>query len=243
MFPAARSGMRPIKTGAWRDDRTGPMQVVSGPIGHERVHYEAPTAKRLNAEMRKFLRWFNAANGQDWVVKAAIAHLWFVTIHPFDDGNGRIARAIADMALARSDQSAQRFYSMSSLIQKKRAEYYAILERTQKGTTDITAWMQWFLETLGEALAAAERALHKVLRKAEFRKSVANLPLNERQRAMLNRLLEGFEGKLTTSKWAKLTKTSQDTAARDIAKLIELGVLVRNPEGGRSTSYMLASAP
>ena len=240
LFPTGRSGMHQIRTGAWRDDRSGAMQVVSGPIGREKVHYEAPAAKRLKGEMRAFLRWFNAANERDWVVKAGIAHLWFVTVHPFDDGNGRIARAIADMALARSDGSAQRFYSMSSKIQQKRAGYYEVLERTQKGTTDITRWMQWFFETLGEAIDAAQTALKGVLAKAEFWKRLEGMSLNDRQRLVLNRLLDGFEGKLTSSKWAKLAKTSQDTAARDIAKLVELGVLMRNEGGGRSTSYSLA---
>lgn len=239
LFPTGRSGMHRITTGGWRDDSRGPMQVVSGPMGKERVHYEAPAARRLASEMRKFLRWFNDENEGDWVVKAAIAHLWFVTIHPFDDGNGRIARAIADMALARSDGSAQRFYSMSARIQQKRAEYYEVLERTQKGTTDITRWMRWFLETLGESLDAAQKTLESVLAKADFWKRLENVSLNDRQRLVLNRLLDGFEGNLTSSKYAKLAKTSQDTAARDIAKLLELGVLVKNEAGGRSTSYSL----
>ncbi len=240
LFPTGRSGMHRITTGAWRDDSTGPMQVVSGPIGREHVHFEAPEAKRLAREMRAFLRWFNGENERDWVVKAALAHLWFVTVHPFDDGNGRIARAIADMALARSDRSAQRFYSMSSKIQQKRAEYYEVLERTQKGTTDITRWMRWFLQTLGEAIDASQTTLEAVLAKADFWKRLENVSLNDRQRLVLNRMLDGFEGKLTSSKWAKLAKTSQDTAARDIAKLVELGVLVRNDGGGRSTSYSLS---
>lgn len=243
LFPTGRSGMHAIRTGSWRDDSTGPMQVISGPIGRERVHYEAPAASRLENEMQAFLAWFNAENERDWVVKAAIAHLWFVTIHPFDDGNGRIARAIADMALARSDDNSQRFYSMSSKIQQKRAEYYDVLERTQKGTTDITRWMQWFFEILGEAIDAAQRTLESVLAKADFWKRLENISFNDRQRMMLNRLLDGFEGNLTTSKWAKLTKTSQDTAARDIARLLELRILVRNPGGGRSTSYGLAEFP
>ena len=242
LFPTARSGMRKISTGAWRDDSTGPMQVVSGPIGKEHVHYEAPAAKRLPREMKSFLAWFNGKRESDWVVKAALAHLWFVTIHPFDDGNGRIARAIADMALARSDNSAQRFYSMSAKIEQKRAQYYEILERTQKGSMDVTSWMQWFFETLGEAIEGAQSTLESVLAKADFWKSIADFSLNDRQRTVLNRLLDGFEGNLTTSKWAKLTKTSQDTAARDIAALIELGILTRNPGGGRSTSYSLVCA-
>lgn len=242
LFPTGRSGLTRISTGAWRDDRNGPMQVVSGPMGKERVHFEAPAAKRLPREMKAFLSWFNAKDENDWVVRAALAHLWFVTIHPFDDGNDRIARAIADMALARSDASSQRFYSMSAEIERRRTQYYEVLEKTQKGTLDITPWMQWFLTTLDSAVDAAQKTLELVLAKAEFWKRLENVSLNERQRLVLNRLLDGFEGNLTTSKWAKLTKTSQDTAARDIAKLIGRGVLVRNEGGGRSTSYSLAQS-
>lgn len=242
MFPAGRSGMSRIQIGRWRDDRKGPMQVVSGPVGHEHVHYEAPPAKRVPEEMRGFLRWINGnSENNDWVVNAAIAHLWFVTIHPFDDGNGRIARAIADMALARSEQSSQRFYSMSTQIQKERAAYYEILERTQKSSMDATPWMEWFFGCLGRAIEGAQTVVEGVLAKARFWESIAGVPLNDRQRSALNRLLEGFEGNLTTTKWAKLTKTSQDTATRDIARLVELGILVRNPGGGRSTSYALRS--
>jgi Fic family protein len=240
LFPSGRSGMHRIQTGAWRDDQNGPMQVVSGPMGRERVHFEAPDAKRLPRERKAFLAWFNGKQDDDWVVKAALAHLWFVTIHPFNDGNGRIARAIADMALARSDESAQRFYSMSAAIERMRSEYYEVLERTQKGGLDITGWMEWFCTTLGAAIDAAQTTLQAVLRKSEFWKSVADLSLNDRQRLVLNRLLDGFDGNLTTSKWAKLIKTSQDTAARDINALVELGILVRNAAGGRSTSYSLA---
>jgi Fic family protein len=241
LFPAGRSGMHQIQTGAWRDDRNGPMQVVSGPMGKERVHFEAPDAKRLPREMKAFLAWFNSKQESDWVVKAALAHLWFVTIHPFDDGNGRIARAIADMALARSDKSAQRFYSMSAAIERKRAEYYEVLEKTQKGSLDITHWMEWFFATLGTAIDAAQTMLESVLAKAEFWKRVEDLSLNERQKLVLNRMLDGFEGKLTSSKWAKLAKTSQDTAARDINALVELGILIKNAAGGRSTSYSLVA--
>ncbi len=240
LFPSGRSGMTRIKVGAWRTDSRGPMQVVSGPVGRERVHYEAPPAKRLPKEMRMFLDWFNGQQEPDWVVKAGLAHLWFVTIHPFDDGNGRIARAIADMALARSEQSSQRFYSMSAQIRQERTAYYNILERTQKGKTDVTPWMEWFFRCLDRALGGAQRTLEAVLFKARFWESIANIRLNERQHLVLNRVVDGFEGKLTTSKWAKLTKSSQDTATRDIARLVELGILVRNPGGGRSTSYSLA---
>jgi Fic family protein len=240
LFPTGRSGMRPIRVGAWRDDHAGPMQVVSGPVGRERVHFQAPAASRLDAEMKIFLSWFNGNEEHDWVVKAGVAHLWFVTLHPFEDGNGRIARAIADLALARSERSSQRCYSMSAQIRQERAAYYDILERTGKGGMDITPWMAWFLGCLGRAIAGAQGVLGTVLFKARFWESVGDLYLNERQRLVLNRLLDGFEGKLTTSKWAKLAKCSHDTALRDIAALVQGGILVRNPEGGRSTSYTLA---
>lgn len=239
LFPTGRSGMTKIKAGAWRDDSTGPMEVVSGPIGKEKVHFQAPEAQRLDADMRTFLAWFNATADIDQVLKAAQAHLWFVTIHPFDDGNGRIARAIADMALARSENSPQRFYSMSAQIRQERAAYYDILERTQKSTLDITPWMEWFLGCLGRAIEGAQTMLGTVLAKARFWKRIADFPINERQRVVLNRLLNGFEGKLTTTKYAALAKCSQDTALRDILPLVERGILVRNPEGGRSTSYAL----
>ena len=241
LFPAGRSGMTRITAGAWRDDSTGPMQVVSGPLGRERVHFEAPTAAKLDREMSAYLDWFNAPAETDEVLKAGLAHLWFVTIHPLDDGNGRVARAIADMALARSEQSPQRFYSMSARIREDRAAYYDILERTQKGSMDITPWMDWFLDCLGRAIGGARTTLAVVLAKARFWESIAAIPLNERQRIMLNRLLDGFEGKLTTSKWAKLTKCSQDTALRDVADLVDRGILVRGAAGGRSTSYELAA--
>ncbi len=240
LFPTGRSGMTKIRAGAWRDDSAGPMQVVSGPVGKERVHFQAPEAERLDREMQAFLDDFNAEPDVDLVLKAALAHLWFVTIHPFDDGNGRIARAIADMALARSENSPQRFYSMSAQIRQERNEYYSILEETQKGTLDITPWMEWFLGCLGRAIEGAHITLGAVLAKARFWESIAGVPVNERQRVVLNRLLDGFDGKLTSSKYAKLAKCSQDTATRDISSLRERGVLVRNPEGGRSTSYALA---
>ena len=239
LFPSGRSGMRKIKTGGWREDTTGPMEVISGPIGKERVHYEAPAARKLGPEMRRFLLWFNQNPVVDPVLKAAQAHLWFVTIHPFDDGNGRIARAIADMALARSENSSQRFYSMSAQIRQERAAYHDILEQTQKSTMDITPWMRWFLDCLGRAIGGAQNALSTVLAKARFWESVRGVPLNQRQRLVLNQLLDGFEGKLTTSKYATLTKSSPDTALRDILLLVEIGVLRRNSEGGRSTSYAL----
>ncbi len=243
LFPTGRSGMRKIRVGAWRDDGTGPMQVVSGPIGRERVHFEAPSAARLEREVQAFLDWFNedpAPADLDAVLKAGLAHLWFVTIHPFDDGNGRIARAIADLGLARSERSPQRFYSMSAQIRQERRAYYVLLERTQRGTLDVTPWMEWFLGCLGRAIEGAQATLATVLSKARFWQAFRAVPINERQRLMLNRLLDGFEGKLTTSKWAKMAKCSSDTALRDILDLLERGMLVRNPGGGRSTSYALA---
>jgi Fic family protein len=241
LFPTGRSGMTRIKVGAWRADSTGPMQVVSGPIGRERVHYTAPAAGQLNEEMSAFLKWFNQSGDMDAVLKAGLAHLWFVTVHPFDDGNGRIARAIADMELARSEQSPQRFYSMSAQIRLERSAYYDILERTQRGSMDVTGWMEWFLGCLGRAIGTAHTVLSGVLAKARFLESIAGVPLNDRQRLVLNRLLDGFEGNLTTVKWAKITKSSHDTALRDIQDLVARGILVRNPGGGRSTSYTLAA--
>lgn len=240
LFPAGRGGIATIVSGMWRNDRTGPMQVVSGPVGHEHVHFEAPAASRLNAEMRAFLNWFNTNDRVDSVLQAGLAHLWFVTIHPFQDGNGRIARAISDLSLARSEKSSQRFYSMSVQIRKERAAYYDILERTQKGGSDVTLWMEWFLGCLDRALEGAQTTLASVLSKARFWEAAAAVPMNERQRRVLNRLLDGFEGKLTTSKWAKIAKCSQDTALRDIIHLEEYGLLKRAPGGGRSTSYLLA---
>jgi Fic family protein len=240
LFPTGRSGMRRIRVGMWRDDKEGPMQVVSGPVGRERVHLEAPAAARLKREMKRFLDWFNGGLKIDPVLKAGMAHLWFVTIHPFDDGNGRIARAIADLCLARSENSAQRFYSMSSQIREERKAYYDILEKTQKGGTDITPWQAWFLDCLGRSISGAETLLGSVLAKARFWEAVGPSPINNRQRLVLNKLLDAFEGKLTTTKWARLTGSSQDTAYRDILELVERGILARSPEGGRSTSYVLA---
>lgn len=240
LFSTGRSGMRKITVGAWRNDASGPMQVVSGAVGKERVHYEAPRAAKLPGEMKMFLDWFEARDDTDPVLKAGIAHLWFVTIHPFDDGNGRIARVIADMALARSDDSAQRFYSMSAQIRQERDAYYDMLEATQKDGLDITPWLEWFLSCLDRAFDGAESTLANVLRKAEFWKKHADHAFNERQRDILNRLLEGFEGKLTSSKYANIEKTSPDTALRDITDLVERGVLIKDQGGGRSTSYSLA---
>lgn len=241
LFPTGRSGMHKITVGAWRKDKDGPMQVVSGPIGRQKVHFEAPAADRLAKEMAAFLKWFEGKPGKDPVLKAGIAHLWFVTIHPFDDGNGRIARAIADMALARSEQSSQRFYSMSSQIRQDRKDYYAMLERTQRGSLDITNWLTWFLGCLDRAFDGAEDVLANVLRKAKFWEDHSDISFNDRQRDMLNRLLDGFEGKLTSSKWGKIEKCSQDTATRDINDLIDRGVLQKDPGGGRSTSYSLVT--
>jgi Fic family protein len=216
------------------------MHVVSGAVGKERVCFEAPGAPRLGKEMTGFLDWFNCGPAVDPVLKAGIAHLWFVTIHPFDDGNGRIARAIADRRLARSENSSQRFYSMSAQIRQERKTYYDLLEQTQKGELEITTWLTWFLECLGRAIDGAETLLATVLAKARFWASVSGSPLNDRQKLILNKMLDGFEGKLTSSKWAKLTKSSQDTAQRDITDLVQRGILARSPEGGRSTSYTLA---
>lgn len=239
LFPTGRSGMNRITVGAWRTEQSGPMQVVSGPYGRERVHFEAPAAARLATEMAAFLAWFEGGSRIDPVLQAAVAHLWFVTIHPFEDGNGRIARAIADMALARSEESPQRFYSMSAEIRLERKDYYAMLERTQRGDLDISDWVLWFLACLDRAIDGAEGVLGAVLRKAGVWQRLAGETLNERQRAMINRLLDGFDGKLTSSKWAKLAKVSADTALRDINDLVARGILARGAEGGRSTGYVL----
>ena len=239
LFPTGRSGMHKIQVGGWRDDAKGPMQVVSGAMGREKVHYEAPEAGKLNVEMNKFLEWFNKATSMDPVLKAAIAHLWFVTIHPFDDGNGRIARAIADMQLARADASIQRFYSMSAQIQRERNVYYDILEKTQKGNLDVTQWLLWFIECLDRSISLSEENLSGLTQKAKFWESHQGVTLNERQRKMLNKLMDGFEGKLTSSKWAKIVKCSPDTALRDIQDLIEKEILTKEEGGGRSTSYRI----
>jgi len=240
LFGVERAGIDAIVIGAWRKDRQGPMRVLSGLIGHEKLHYEAPPAHRVETEMRAFLRWFNREDQElDPVLKAGIAHLWFVTIHPFEDGNGRIGRAIADMLLTRSERSAQRFYSMSAQIRRERKQYYDYLEETQKGDLDITAHLRWFIGCFDRALANADALFSGTLKKARFWEQHAPVTLNERQRTMLTRLLDGFEGKLTSSKWAAITKCSQDTATRDIQALIDKDILQKDQSGGRSTSYSL----
>jgi Fic family protein len=241
LFPTGRSGMRRITVGAWRKDEHGPMQVVSGPMGKEHVHFQAPDAERLNGEMKRFLAWFNGDSSIDPVLKAAVAHFWFVTIHPFDDGNGRIARAVADMALSRADESQDRFYSMSSGIEAERKDYYIRLESAQRGSLDITAWLVWFIDCLARAIVASDTMLASVLRKARLWQHINTKPVNERQRKVINRMLEhDWQGYLKTSKYARLAKCSQDTALRDIKELLERGVLVQNEGAGRSTSYRLA---
>lgn len=237
LFPTGYSGMSRIRAGAWRNDAGGPMQVVSGPIGRQHVHYEAPPAGRLDAEMEQFLSWLNGTSREPALIKAGIGHLWFVTLHPFDDGNGRIARAIGDLLLARADGRSQRFYSLSAQIQRERKAYYGILERTQKGSLDVTEWLAWFLATLHYAVQQAHQTLDRVLAKARFWQRVAAIPMNERQIKVLDRLLDGFEGKLTTSKWAALAKCSTDTALRDVNELVQRGVLQKSAASGRSTNY------
>jgi len=239
LFAANERRLGTIKVGVWRDDASGPMQVISGPYGREKVHFEAPSAERIDKEMGVFLDWFNADDNTDLVLKAGVAHLWFVTIHPFEDGNGRIARAITDMLLAGSEQSSQRFYSMSLQIRQERNVYYDGLEAAQKETLEITQWLEWFLDCLGRAINEAEGTLAIVMGKARFWESHAGVSFNDRQLLLINKLIDGFEGKLTTSKWAKLAKCSQDTALRDILSMVESGVLVKDSAGGRSTSYSL----
>jgi len=240
LFPTGRSGMQRITVGAWRTGETGPMQVVSGAIGKERVHFQAPEAERLEDEVTRFLEWFNASSAIDPVLKAGLAHFRFVTIHPFDDGNGRIARAIADMALSLADGTKDRFYSMSSGIQAERREYYLQLESAQRGGLDITAWLAWFLRCLDRTIEDADKTLGTVLHKARLWQRINPNPVNERQRKVINRMLHDFKGHLTTSKYAKLAKCSTDTALRDIRELLDRGIVVKNPGGGRSTSYRLA---
>jgi Fic family protein len=241
LFPTGRSGMHRITVGAWRTGEHGPMQVLSGPVGRELVHFQAPDAKRLPGEMKRFLDGFNSSPDTDPVLKAAVAHLWFVTIHPFDDGNGRIARAIADMALSRADGSKDRFYSMSAAIEAERKEYHLQLESAQRGSLDITSWLAWFLGCLDRAIDASETLLASVLRKARLWQRINMKPVNERQREVINRMLEHhWKGHLSSSKYARLAKCSQDTALRDIKELLERGVLIKNESGGRSTSYRLA---
>ncbi len=239
LFPTGRSGMRRIAAGAWRSADIGAMRVVSGPIGRETVHFIAPAADRLEREMSAFLDWFESSSDIDPVLKAGVAHLWFVTIHPFEDGNGRIARAIADLALARADGTGNRFYSMSAQIEAQREQYYLHLEETQQGGLNVTSWLEWFLNCLSDALVGAEDKLESILRKARIWERINESPINERQRQVINRLLDGFEGKLSTTKYAKLTKCSPDTALRDIKDLLARDVLEQEPGGGRSTRYRL----
>lgn len=239
LFPTGRSGMTSIKVGEWRDDASGPMQVVSGPVERRRVHFEAPPAARLPAEMHRLLDWVNGTPTEPPLIRAGLAHLWFVTLHPFDDGNGRIARALGDLLLARADGSNRRFYSVSAQIQRERKTYYDMLERTQQGTLEVTDWLAWFLATLHRAVDHAHTALDEVLAKARFWQRWADTPMNERQIKVLNRVLNGLEGKLTSSKWAALAKCSADTALRDINDLAARGVLKKAEAGGRSTSYEL----
>ncbi len=239
MFPTGRSGMLSILVSQYRDDSTGPMQVVSGPMGREKVHYQAPDAKRLKKEMATFLKWVNTEKSLDPLLKAALGHFWFVTLHPFEDGNGRMARAVADLLLARADGSTQRFYSMSAQILKERKKYYDLLERSQRGTLDVTEWLLWFMACLQRALAASEEMLASVLRKHTFWQTHAKTILNPRQVKVLTRLFDGFEGNLTSGKYAKLAKTSQDTAARDLSDLVTKKVLKKGMAGGRSTHFVL----
>ncbi len=240
LFPNGWNNVGRITVGDWRKPGKGPMQVISGRPGRERIHFQAPSEEKLEHEMQALLLWYNAQVKSDNILKAALAHLWFVTIHPFDDGNGRIARAIADMTLARSDGISQRFYSMSSQIRKERDDYYQILELTQKGAMDITNWMVWFLDCLGRAIEAADEAVTSIVEKVKFWDGIADIPINERQRKVLRRLVNGFEGYMTSTKWSRMTRTSQDTALRDITDLISKGVLIRGPAGGRSTNYQLS---
>lgn len=239
LFPSGRSGLYKIQVGTWREDTTGPMQVVSGAIGREKVHYQAPDSEKVPFEMERFIEWFNLDSKIDEVIKSAVAHLWVVTIHPFDDGNGRVTRALTDMLLARADKSKQRFYSMSAQIRLERKSYYDILEKTQKGDLNITDWLLWFLDCLIKALKSTETVLVRVLTKADFWQKQKDTDLNVRQKLMLNKLLDGFEGKLTSSKWAKITNTSTDTALRDIQDLQNKNILKKDEAGGRSTNYEL----
>ncbi|HEY4802853.1 MAG TPA: Fic family protein [Paraburkholderia sp.] len=243
LFPTGYAGLSRINVGAWRDDASGPMQVISGPIGRQRVHFEAPPADRLEAETRRFLDWLNGPAQAPPLIKAALGHLWFVTLHPFDDGNGRVARAIGDLLLARADGSPQRFYSLSAQIQRERKGYYDILERTQRGSMDVTPWLAWFFDALHRAVDQAQITLDAVLAKARFWRDWATTPFNERQVKLLNRLLDGFDGKLTSGKWAAIARCSSDTALRDINDLVARGVLRKAEGGGRSTSYELDALP
>ncbi len=239
LFPSGYSGLRKIKVGVYRDQTVDPMEVVSGPVGREKIHFVAPKGARVKRDMADFLEWFESGPDMDPVLKAGVAHLWFVTIHPFEDGNGRIARAIADMALTRSEKTSQRFYSMSAQIREEQNNYYYLLEQTQKSSLDITSWLRWFLECLERAIDAAQATVNTTIQRGLFWQSVAEVNLNDRQRKVLNLLLDKFEGNLTSSKWARLTKCSSDTALRDISHLMEVGILAKNPAAGRSVSYSL----
>ncbi len=240
LFPTGRSGMTKIVVGNWRDNgKNDPMQVVSGAMGKEKVHYQAPDSERLGTEMEFFLDWYNADQNLDPLIKAAIAHFWFVTIHPFDDGNGRISRAIADMQLSRADGTKSRFYSMSGQIRLERNKYYDMLEKSQSGGMDITLWLDWFLSCLSRAIDATDQILESVMVKARIIGGAEQGTFNDRQKKLLNMLMDGFEGKLTSSKWAKIAKCSQDTASRDIQDLVEKGILAKDAAGGRSTNYLL----
>ena len=238
MFPGGRSGLYRINVGKYRDDRNGPMQVVSGPVGHEKVHYEAPPASSLDAEMERLLNFINNDNSTDLVLKAGIVHLWFVIIHPFEDGNGRIARALTDLILARSENSSERFYSMSSQIKKERKSYYEILQLTQTDNLDITLWLKWFLENMLAAINSSENLLNDVFKKTEFWNLNKSVTFNERQIKVLKKILDNFEGNLTTQKWAKICNCSHDTANRDITDLINKNILIKQGEA-RSTHYIL----
>lgn len=241
LFPTGRSSMFKLTVGQWRTGLSGPMRVISGTVGKETVHFVAPDAQLVPSEMDEFINWFNQATSEDLVIKAAIAHLWFITIHPFQDGNGRMARALTDMLLSRADGSSQRYYSMSAQIMVQRKEYYAILEKTQKGDRDITAWIVWFLQCLINALKSSDTTLSKVSQKASFWQIHSSTLLNNRQVKVINKLLDGFEGKLNSSKWAKINKCSKDSAVRDINDLIKKKILKKEAAGGRSTSYTLSS--
>lgn len=240
LFPTGRSGMYPISVGQWRTDKKGPMQVVSGAFGKEKIHFQAPDSYKIEPEMARFLDWFNTNNTLDSVIKAGVAHLWLLTIHPFDDGNGRIARAVTDLLMARSDTSTQRFYSLSAQIQLDRNAYYTILEKTQKGNLDLTEWLQWFLETLIKALKSTDTLLKRVFLKGEFWQKNSPISLNDRQKRMLNKILDGFDGHLTSDKWAKISKCSKDTAIRDLNDLLSKNILQKDEAGGRSTRYRMS---
>jgi len=239
MFPAGFGGLYKIKVGCWRDDSTGPMQVVSGPLGRERVHFQAPPANDVANQMEKYTGWFNTPTQYDQIIKAAIGHLWFITIHPFEDGNGRIARVLTDMLLSQSDGLGIRFYSMSVQIRKERSEYYNILEKTQKGMLDITPWINWFINCLNRALDSSLDILDTVLFKHRYWTKYRGVRINDRQEKLITRLMDGFKGKLTTSKWAKMAKCSQDTALRDIQDLMNKGMMTQNIGKGKNTSYDL----